>query len=285
MQTRKLVKSGAASHTIALPIDWIKKNKLEKGALLFLNEQDNTIIISPNTEQQQEQKEIEIRANNDIGTIRRETIAAYIKGYTIFTFTGTIPQNLANIKSVLDNFLALEIIEQTPNKLVAKDFLNLKEFSLQNTARRMDMLTRSMLEDANSGSTATEALELTDYEVDKLFFLISRLFRSNLNTGSSKAPEAFTYWWLAKNLENIADSAKTIAEHVKDAPQQYKAAQQYYIDCATAFFKDDKASADALMAHRADLIEQFDSVDSNARELLKKIVNTSRNIAKTVLDN
>ncbi len=35
MHIRKLVKSGAASHTLSLPKDWLEKNKLKKGSLLY----------------------------------------------------------------------------------------------------------------------------------------------------------------------------------------------------------------------------------------------------------
>ena len=105
MQIRKLVKSGTASHTISLPKDWIQKNKLKKGDLLYLKEQDNNIIIS--AEQKQEQpkyKEITITIDNkDIGTIRRQTIAAYINNYHIFTFIGSINKNIEQLRKILDN--------------------------------------------------------------------------------------------------------------------------------------------------------------------------------------
>jgi phosphate uptake regulator len=283
MYNRRLVRSGAASHTVSLPSSWIKRNKLNKGDTLHIKEHDNKLTITTQADQPQEQKEITIEIENkDIGTIRRETIAAYINNNSIFTFIGNIPQNLPQLKSILDNFLALEIIEQTNKRLVAKDFLNLKEFSPQTIIRRMDMLTRSMLLDAEKETP--ETLELTDYEVDKLYFLTSRLFRANL-TNSSKVDniEAFNMWWIAKNLENIADAVKKIRINDKSAKYFLKA-KHYYIDCATAYFKHDKQAADTLMAVRAEIILNFDELKSTDRDFLKQIVNTSRNIAKAAVD-
>lgn len=287
MEIRRLVKSGAASHTVALPIEWIRKNKLEKGALLHITEKDNALVISTQMEAKREQREITIPLEQkDIGTVRRETIAAYINNYSMFTFVGDVAGRLSELRKVLDNFLALEIVEQTSQKLVAKDFLNLQEFSLATTVRRMDMLTRSMLDEARRGPLATESLELTDYEVDKLFFLVSRLFRSHLNDSAPHRLESFSSWWLAKNLENVADVAKQIAPHMtKDVVKPFESARRYYVNCSTAFFKNDKGMADALMAQRAELVEEFDAVTSNARELLKQIVNTSRTVAKIVMDS
>jgi phosphate uptake regulator len=183
MNIRKLVKSGAASHTVALPKDWLDKNKLKKGDLLYITEKDNELIISSDTKAPQKtKKEISIAVDKkEINTIRRQTISAYINNYSIFTFHGDeLNKKLEKIRKILDNFLALETVEQTATKLVAKDFLNLEEFSITNTIRRMDMLTRSIITDAKKGKKESQALEFRDYEVDKLFFLMSRLIRSNL---------------------------------------------------------------------------------------------------------
>lgn len=284
MQIRRLVKSGTASHTISLPKDWIQKNKLKKGDLLYIKEQSNSIIIS--AEQRQEQpkhKEITITIDNkDIGTVRRETISAYINNYHIFTFIGDINTNIEKLRKILDNFLALEIIEQTDKKLVAKDFLNLQEFSLQNTVRRMDMLTRSMLNDTKKDDQS-KALELMDFEVDKLFFLISRLIRTNLANETSKVDniEALSIWWLAKNIESIADSAKYLSKAKLDA--FFEKIESYYKEAIKSYFKKDKQLADKLIAQRASLLEKAEKLKN--KELLKQIINNSRNIAKIVLDS
>lgn len=287
MHIRRLVKSGTASHTIALPKEWIEKNKLKKGNLLYINEKDNQLILS--AEQKEEPakyKEITITIDNKyIGTIRRETISAYINNYNIFTFIGNINKNIESIRRILDNFLALEIIEQTDKKLVAKDFLNLSEFSLDTTIRRMDMLTRSMLSDAKKGKQESKAISLMDFEVDKLFFLLSRLIRSNLKNESSKVNhvEALSLWWLAKNIESIADSAKYLCESLsKQELPLFEEAESYYKEAITSYFKKDRANADKLIMQKNILLEKSEKLKN--KELLKQIINGSRNISKIVLD-
>ncbi|MEE9525470.1 MAG: PhoU domain-containing protein [Candidatus Woesearchaeota archaeon] len=291
MEIRKLVKSGAASHTIALPKDWLTKNKLKKGDLLYITEKDNELIVSSDTKApKQEKKEISITLDNkEINTIRRQTISAYINNYTIFTFHGdSLNKKLEEIRKILDNFLALEIIEQTATKLVAKDFLNLEEFSMSNTIRRMDMLTRSIISDAKKGKDESQALEFRDYEVDKLFFLMSRLIRSNLAEPSSKLPniKAMSTWWLAKNLESIADAAKNISKSFsKDIESFYDEAEQYYLDCIKAYVKEDKELADKQIAKRIQLLKKLDKFKGDNKYRLKNLLNNSRNIAKIVLDS
>ena len=71
MNIRRLVKSGTASHTISLPKDWINKNKLKKGDLLYINEKNNELTISSETKELPiAQKEISIEVEENPFTIR-----------------------------------------------------------------------------------------------------------------------------------------------------------------------------------------------------------------------
>ena len=288
MQIRKLVKSGQASHTIALPKAWLEKNKLKKGDLIYIIEKNNELKISTQEKlPQQSTKEITIPIDKkDIGTIRRKTISAYINNYSIFTFHGEeLNKKLEEIRKILDNFLALEIIEQTATKLIAKDFLNLQEFSLPNTIRRMDMLTRGIIGDAKKGKQETKNLHLRDFEVDKLFFLISRLTRANLADPASSIGNitSMSTWLLAKNLESVADAAKNISNSFsKDIAAVYDELEAYYQDCIKSYIKNDKELADFLIQKRMQLLEKCDNLKN---PLLKEMINASRNIAKIVLDS
>jgi len=183
--------------------------------------------------------------------------------------------------------LALEIVEQTATKLVAKDFLNLQEFSLSNTLRRMDMLARSMLQDAKKGKSESKALHFRDFEVDKLFFLISRLIRSNLADPAANISniDSLSILQLAKNLETIADGAKNMSHHFgKDIEDIFDDIEQYYLDCIKSYFKKDKQLADTLIEKRIALLEKCDTVKQDKKYVLKDIIKSSRNIAKIVLD-
>lgn len=290
MHIRKLVKSGAASHTLALPKDWITKNKLKKGDLLYITEKDNELVISAEERKlQQSAKELTIALDDkDINTIRRQTISAYINNYQVFVFYGnSLNKKLEEIRKILNNFLALEIVEQTATKLVAKDFLNLQEFSLPNTVRRMDMLTRSILTDAKKGKDEYKALYFRDFEVDKLFFLISRLIRSHLSNPTSKIANvnALSTWWLAKNLESVSDAAKNLSQEFNDEISKiYGEIEKYYLECAKAYFKNDKELADSLINKRSGLLEECNKLQGEQKHLLREMINSSRNIAKIVLD-
>jgi bifunctional DNA-binding transcriptional regulator/antitoxin component of YhaV-PrlF toxin-antitoxin module len=53
-EVRRLIKFGDSSHVVSIPKDWIEKNNLQKGDLIFLDENEfGQLLISP------DQKKIE----------------------------------------------------------------------------------------------------------------------------------------------------------------------------------------------------------------------------------
>jgi phosphate uptake regulator len=293
METRKLVKTGAETYTLSLPKEWVKKNNLNKGDLLFLHQNKSSIEIRPaEGREEKEEKEITIQIDGrDISTLRRETISAYINNFTKFSFVGEkLNEKLDDIRKILHNFLALEIIEHTDKRLVVKDYLDLKEFSLDNIIRRMDMLVRSIIIDSKNSfekKGVHENLKLRDYEVDKLFFLLSRLVRSR----DISPKEAIAYFWIAKTLESISDDIKEIAEEFEDTKDKsivakYEDVESYYKEAIKAYMKNDKQLADRLISQRGRLIDELEKIkEKGIAARLKNVVANSRNIAKVALDS
>ena len=293
METRKLVRTGAETYTLSLPKEWVKRNKLNKGDLLFIAENKDTLEIrAVDKARQKETKEVTILIDNkNINTIRRETISAYINNFSQLTFAGEmLDQKLEELMKLLNNFLALEVIEQTERRLVVKDYLDLKEFSLDNIIRRMDMLVRSIMMDSKDcfeKKGLHENLKLRDYEVDKLFFLINRLLRSR----DISSKEAIAYFWTAKILESISDEVKEVAEEFeksgdKNILKKYDSVEEYYKEAVKAYMKKDRELADKMIGRKNELADEMDKIkEKEIAARLKNIVANSRNIAKIALDN
>lgn len=286
MYTRRLVKTGADTYTVSIPKEWITKNKLKKGDLLWLDSAGEGLLISKSQKEEKfEPKEISFSIDEkDIGTIRRETIGAYINNYNIFVFHGkSLNKHLNDIQKILDNFIALTIVDQTDTKLVARDFLNIDEVSLEGSVRRMDMLARTIMKESRNPENLDQ-LRLQDFEVDKLFFLISRFVRHKLL--KHKEPvEAMKMWWLAKNLEKISDAAKELCGVYEQKIEDfYKEVEQYYVSAMTAFFKHDIKTADKLITKRLELLQKNDKLKIEQRIFFRDIIDASRNICKITLD-
>jgi phosphate uptake regulator len=294
METRKLVKTGAETFTLSLPKEWVRKNKLNKGDLLFICQNKGSLEIRPaEGKEKKEEKEITITIDDkDISTLRRETISAYINNNTKLSFIGeSLNGKMEDIRKILHNFLALEIIEHTDKRLVVKDYLDLKEFSLDNIIRRMDMLVRSIIIDSKNSfekKGVHENLKLRDYEVDKLFFLLNRLVRSR----DISPKEAISYFWTAKTLESISDDIKEIAEEFEKTRDKkmilakYEEIENYYKEAIKAYMKNDKQLADKLISQRTGMTKDLEKIKEKGISVrLQNIIANSRNIAKIALDS
>jgi phosphate uptake regulator len=311
MEIRKLVKAGLASYTVALPKNWILKNKLSKGDSLYILEKapQELIISTEIKERPSEIKEITIVTDGkSLETIRREITAAYINNYSTILILGK-ELNHKEIRRFLHDFVALEIEEQTSDKICAKDLLNLKEISIDKTIKRMDMIVRSMIQDSIKCFESSDLLDsiiYRDFDVNRFYFLLMRLIKSALRDQTIALSfkvsniEAVSYLSLITNLENIGDSVKNISSIIKHIDKDekddllliYKKSEQNYTDLMKAFYTNNKSSADAIASHREELflmcenhlkknhkIHSFKTV-----ALIEEIETYICNIAKLIID-
>lgn len=312
LETRKLVKAGAASHTISLPKEWLEKNNLKKGDTLFITEKsDSELVISASIkdEEKKEKKEISIEVDKkDIGSIQREITSAYVNNYSQIHLVGkSIEEKSKAIRDVLHHFVALEVDEQTGSKISAKDLLNLKEISIEKTIRRMDMTLRSMIKDSMKtiGNTnIKESIEQRDDDVNRLYFLLFRLLKSALENQKIAAGfelkngQILSTWYLIINIENIADNAKVIsslAPKIKDKDllkSCYREIENAYEDAMKAYFNKDKTLADKVASRRIDIFSKATKLliktptagASEVIENLKSMTTNICNIARIVID-
>ena len=79
---RKLVRQGKTTLMVSLPNNWVKRNNLQKGAEVSLNEDNNNILIS--TEQKKIRRKTVITLTSDTEpSVRTAIINAYRSGYDI----------------------------------------------------------------------------------------------------------------------------------------------------------------------------------------------------------
>lgn len=304
MIIRRLVKAGQASHTISLPKEWLEKNALKKGDVLYISElSDRELLITPESkvEQPSPQKELTISVDGkSLSTIQREITAAYINNYGTIVLSGeSIPSLTNDLRKILHDFVALEVADQTSKQIVAKDLLNPKEISIDKTLRRMDMLVRSMLQDCLASiddPKLAQNVVIRDYEVNRAYFLLLRLLKSAL--ASKKTADSFNltstqildYWSLTMNLESFADAVKQLVgyfgkEKKKERVKKvFELVQKAYLDAVKAYFTKNKKLADEVALQRESLLEQASGLSPGLSELLKTMVTLANSIARQVID-
>src|SRR3989338_678178 len=313
MQTRKLVKAGAASHTVALPKDWLKKNNLEKGNIVYIRElASNELLVSSEEERKQkEEKEITISLEDKkLDTLHRELASAYINNHTTINIIGKeLYRNVVEIRNILNNFVALEITEQTSTKIVAKDMLSLKEVSIDKTIRRVDNIIRSVLKDVMEKSAdMQDSINMRDSDVNRLYFLLFKIAKGALmdpsiskEVGISSQVDILSYWYLILNLEAIADHSKDIYSSYislgKDKSSEginavLKLIEESYLEVMKSYYGNDKMAADRVASKRIDIFNRCEELSEKQASMhviriaenLKDIENSICNISRVVMD-
>lgn len=281
MEQRKLIRLGNSSFAIALPKTWIKKSSLKKGDNIFITPNSNgELIIAPSyTSIKNEKKEILDFSNKDKNRIKHELYTAYVKDNTNLEVYTTDKRKRKEIKSIIKRMMNFEIIESDNKRIVAKDFFNIEETSIENFVRRMDNAIRSMFEDLDIGIktgklTKKQVDEIydTDGEINKFYLLITKILFKGINNPSisnliKKTPlELFNSWWIAFNLEHTGDELKKTAKIINEKNLKkpeiekiktlYKEIWNHYIDYLTAFYKDDEEVAKKLVNKNIELMNR-----------------------------
>ena len=314
LEVRRLIKFGNSSYVVSIPKNWIKKNNLAKGNLLYLNENGNgELIFSPTKKESIKKfKEAMIEADGKpISTIRRNIVSAYINNCGVITINGSLGNKKSDVESLLHNLVALEVIEQNSNKIVVKDYLNLNDVSLKEVIRRIDTTNRLMLNELKESITKNkdcyDNLILMDLGVDKLRFLTIRLIRNSFNNPevAEKLEVDNIYlldsWWLVTNLEKIGDACRRVAKQFnknnfgntkrKRFLEIYTAVLSNYNDVMKAYYTNDLNLANKAGAERDKLLEETNKLlnGNNVHfgcviEILKGIESCIRNIARIIVD-
>ena len=245
-----------------MPRVWLERNKLNKGDLIFLNENSNNeLILSPEIKKEKEEiREITINIENKgEKAIKREITAAYINNFNIIKVIGKDLQEKAKIiREGIHNHIALEIMEQTKTSIVTRDFLDMEKISIKNLIRRMDIILRDMLIDSKLTfkKDLFKNIYHRDEDLNRLTFLIFRATKYALNNHSVAESFKLTpidllnYWSVANCLENIGDEAKRITRFLrvtklnekekKELIDIYSRVEQHYLDTLSAYYNEDK---------------------------------------------
>ena len=223
---RKLISFGKGSYIISMPKSWIEKNNLKKGDLISVSDDGFELVLKASQEvQKPEIKEIDIDAKGkNMELLKAEIVSSYLNDYdTINILFDSNSKEAPRIKDIIRNLSGLEIMEQTSTRIAAKNLININEISIKNVIRRMDIITRAMMEDAIlccSGQCTYDSIYHRDIDVNRLFFLGYRAIKNAMKNPRIAKSLGTEPWQLHSDtliilrLEKIADSQKRIARYL-----------------------------------------------------------------------
>lgn len=229
IDVRKLISFGKGSYILSMPKSWIEKNNLKKGDLISVSDDGFELVLSASQQEEKpDPREISIDAHGkELEFLKAEIVSSYLNGYnTINIAFDSSNKEIPKIKDIMRNLSGLEIMEQTSTRIVAKNLININdisEISIKNIVRRMDIITRAMMEDSIlccRGQCNHESIYHRDVDVNRLYFLGYRAIKNAMKNPRIAKSLGTEPWQLHSDtlmilrLEKIADRQKRIARYI-----------------------------------------------------------------------
>lgn len=235
-EQRKLQMTGGSTYILSLPKEWVTRNKLNKGSLIALAEEDDgSLSLFPSKLEKQEKKNealIRVSPKDNPKAVVRKAISAYLIGYGILHIRAQGQHPLAiGLRNSLKNFarsylVGTEIVTDSPIDLTLQILVHYPGLSVESALRRMAIIASSMHREAvaclaSLDYPAVKAIIETDREVNRFSLYILRLLKmavTNISLvkkiGLGNPRECLGYRLITKSVERTADHATKIAENI-----------------------------------------------------------------------
>ena len=227
---RRLQQIGS-SILISLPSEWIKSNKLKKGATLPIEvNRDNTISIFPSREDADDAiKEVVIPYSPAaMDTLVNQVYGAYLLGYDVMRIKAGLQisyDDADRIKKAMRKLVGLEIIDEDGLNITAQFLLDANTLDAEKILRRMSSNVAGMYRDVLDAIRSSEnsirlVISSRDDEVDRQYFLLVRLIRSAMMDQKLAAKlnlsniDILDYRVAANHLESAGDSVVDLASSI-----------------------------------------------------------------------
>jgi phosphate uptake regulator len=224
METRKVQVTGGSTYTVSLPKDWATDNDVSAGSVVEFHDEGDLLVLTPQGEDDHTQGTLDITGLTDEDELTRAVMTMYVNGFDIIRLeSGRItPAQRRTIREATQGLVGLEVIEETGEHVVLQDLLDSAELSINNAITRMRLVSLTMLADAvealiEDDDELAQDVVARDDDVDRLWYMVSRVFRTILRNPSEAAElgfprdTCFDFQSSARQLERIADHATKIA--------------------------------------------------------------------------
>ena len=294
METRKVQVTGGSTFTVSIPKTWATENGIESGTEVGFHPEGESLLLTPRHSDETIEGTLDITELHG-RDLMRAVVTMYVSGFDVIrleTAQVTAGQR-RSVRDATQGLVGLEVVEETGEHIVLQDLLDSGQLSVHNAVSRMRLIATTMLADAvtalieDDDTLAADVIERDD-DVDRLWFMVSRVFRSTLRNPGAAAEiglsreAGFDYHSSARQLERIADHSAKIAQIALDldaVPEDvgevlsalYENAVAIVEEAMDAFIEDDSDRATRLANQAREDVEAIDehtrTVDDRIRDL------------------
>ncbi len=276
MEYRKIIEFGKSSYVVSLPKPWLAEKNLGKGDTVYLDPDEDKISIYPAEQKKVSEPKcikIDVTGMTD-KEIRLQLISKYIRNFNEITLVADdMGKKAKDIRNIIHDIMALEVVEETASRIVTRDFINMEDICPMSLLKKMDVITREMLSDSKNSFKADkyENIAERDNDVNRLSYLFFRVMRYLQRNPAAASKRGFTndklltVWAAAVKMESVADQSKRLAKLMarvkfnkseqKQFVSLYSTIERYYIDTIDAFYGHDSPKAFELLLQKRRMIK------------------------------
>jgi len=288
METRKVQVTGGSTYTVSLPKDWATENDVSAGSIVEFHSEEDLLLLSPKDEQERTEGTLDITGLDEEHELTRAVMTMYVSGFDIITLESSriTATQRRTIRNATQGLVGLEVIEETSDRVVLQDLLDSSELSVHNAITRMRLVSLTMLADAvkalveDDDDLAQDVIERDD-DVDRLWYMVSRVFRTVLRNPTSAneigfpRETVFDYQSAARQLERIADHSTKIARIALEVEGSSEVEGEALIGLQEAAVSVPELAMDALLEDDSD---EATRMANEARAMIREIDAQAREV-------
>ena len=190
IEARKIQKLGSSSLIVTLPRNWVKRNRIKQGDIVYIIDEGRSIRILPASSGDGSRITLDLSKLKDSRMSAMTVSCIYVLGYDevdlVLSRNSDILSTLSNIKSVANRLLGLDIVDHDEDSIRVRVVIDQTRLDVKTTIKSMTntvSLALEVLERAAKGYEARpNILEKATYIRNELFknqHLIIRLIISN----------------------------------------------------------------------------------------------------------
>ncbi len=228
------------SFLISLPKPWATALKIQKGSRLKLLIDEGKLSIVPEfVKEAEKKKEIAMAFDRHF---RLRFFRAYFEGNEKITFLfkqKITEKERMQLSLFLSRFMNVQVIEETPEKIVVKSF-KIEELSIEECLQRMHFLLLNLFDEAASGSNLAKLKEPRETLL-RFYYLLVMQVRRFLSEGKFAEENqislirAMDYRMVAEKINRIAEMLIIQKEEIElqklliEYKQEYAQAYQHFL--------------------------------------------------------
>jgi phosphate uptake regulator len=294
METRKVQVTGGSTYTVSLPKEWATENDVSAGSIVEFHSEEDLLLLAPRRDEGRIEGSLDISGMDDNHELTRAVMTMYVSGFDVIRLeAGRITATQRRIiRDATQGLVGLEVIEETTEHVVLQDLLDSSELSIYNAITRMRLVSLTMLEDAvealvtGDDELARDVKERDD-DVDRLWYMISRVFRTVLRNPTAAneigfpRDTCFDFQSGARQLERIADHATKIADLALEIEEIPESATESLTRLQVQASEVPETAMDALLEDDSD---QAVEMANEARRQIVGVDETVRDVDDQIRD-